>query len=385
MNIPMLDLKREYEYMKREIDDAIGKCLEHQRWILGSEVKELEEHTAGYLGVKHCVGVSSGTDALLLSLRALSLKTKGKEFFELDEEIITTPFTFVATGDTILHSGALPVFVDINPETYNLDTKKVREYVSQNASRVVGMIPVHLYGQACDMDEIMNIAKKHNLFVVEDVAQAFGGRWRGKKLGSMGSAGAFSFFPSKNLGAFGDAGAIATDDQELSELIRMLRVHGGRDKYNVNHIGYKARLDTLQAAVLLAKSKFIDEFNERRKRIAEMYHEGLKNLDGIVLPNTNDPTIIDSYHVYHQYTLRVFEGKRDALQMHLKGKGIDAMVYYPVPLHTMKVFKGRSKVFKKLEESEKAAREVLSIPMEPLMKEKEVVSVIKAIREFFNQ
>jgi dTDP-4-amino-4,6-dideoxygalactose transaminase len=234
--VPLLDLGLEYEYMKDDIDVAIKKCLGHQRWILGPEVKEFEERVSGYLGAKHCIGVSSGTEALILSLRALAIKLKGQEYFTKDDEIITTSFTFTATGDAILRSGATPVFVDIDPETYNIAPGNIEKAVSE---KTVGIIPVHLYGQSCDMDKIMTIAEGQGLFVVEDVAQAFGGMWKGKKLGSLGTAGAFSFFPSKNLGGFGDGGMVSSEDGEFVELVRMLLKHGGRDKYNVDHIGYR--------------------------------------------------------------------------------------------------------------------------------------------------
>ena len=292
--IPMLDLQLEYQYMKSDIDTAIKKCLDHQKWILGPEVEELENKIAAYLGVKHCIGASSGTEALVLSLRALAIKLKGQEYFDKTDEIITTPFTFTATGDAILRAGTTPVFVDIDPTTYNIDPANIWKYLTQNSklqtrnsANVVGIIPVHLYGQPCNMDEIMKIAKEYNLFVLEDVAQAFGGAWNGstgpalslskgspQKLGSVGTTGAFSFFPSKNLGGFGDGGMVSTNDDELAELMRMLLKHGGKDKYNVDHIGYNARLDTLQAAILLAKFKYIDEFNEKRRRIAEIYNYG---------------------------------------------------------------------------------------------------------------
>ncbi|MDI6891243.1 MAG: DegT/DnrJ/EryC1/StrS family aminotransferase, partial [Thermodesulfovibrionales bacterium] len=387
-DIPLLDLQEEYRYMLEDIDEAILKNVAQAKYILGPQVKELEDKVAEYIGVKHCVGVSSGTDALLLSLRALSIKTKGKEFFESDDEIITTPFTFVATGDTILRSGATPVFVDIDPMTYNIDPVKIRHALSSmpSADKVVGILPVHLYGQACNMDEIITIAREHNLFVVEDVAQAFGGRWKDKKLGSIGTTGTFSFFPSKNLGAFGDAGLVATNDDEIAELVRMLRVYGGRDKYNVDHIGYKARLDTLQAAILLSKFKYINEFNERRKRIAEIYNKGLKDLKGLILPSAHSSLpFATEGHVFNQYTIRLPEGKRDALKKHLKEKGIDAMVYYPLPLNKMKVFEGRCKIFQELKGSEKASREVLSLPIEPLMKEEDAFRVVEAVKEFFNK
>jgi len=382
--IPMLDLKLEYEYMKDEIDAAIRKCLEHQSWILGPEVKELEEKIANYLGVKYCIGVSSGTDALVLSLRALAIKLKNKEFFDKEDEIITTPFTFVATGDAILRSGATPVFVDIDPKTYNIDAEKIEEYIKENNSKnIVGIIPVHLYGLSCNMDKIVDIAKKYNLFIVEDVAQAFGGMWREKKLGSIGTVGCFSFFPSKNLGGYGDGGMVATNDEELAELVRMLLKHGGKDKYNVDHIGYNARLDTLQAAILLVKLKYVDEFNEKRRRIAKIYDENLKGLPDIIRP-LNLKESLPAYNVYHQYTLRVTNGKRELLRNYLKGKNIETMVYYPLPLHKMKVFDGRCEIFRELKNSELICGEVLSLPLEPLMKEEEILFVSKAIKDFFN-
>jgi dTDP-4-amino-4,6-dideoxygalactose transaminase len=378
--IPLLDLKLEYEYMKEDIDSAIKKCLEHQKWIFGPEVKELEDKIAGYIGVRHCIGISSGTEALVLSLRSLAIKLKGQEYFDKTDEIITTPFTFTATGDAILRAGATPVFVDIDPATYNIDPEKIREYLASHASRVVGMLPVHLYGQSCNMDEIMEIASEYNLFVLEDIAQAFGGMWNGKKLGSIGTAGGFSFFPSKNLGGFGDGGMVATDDDEIAGLIRMLLKHGGKDKYNVDHIGYNARLDTLQAAIVLAKFNYVDEFNERRRKVAEIYNEEFRGIDGLSIPASMN----NGHHVYHQYTVRLNNGKRDELQTFLREHGITSMVYYPVPLHQMKVFDGRCKIFDQLQESELAVREVLSLPIEPLMEKNSVMRVVSSIKKFFS-
>ena len=375
-SVPMLDLGLEYRYMKDEIDGALKKCLEHQKWILGPEVKELEERIAGYLGVKHCVGVSSGTEALVLSLRALAIKTKGKEYFDRSDLIITSPFSFTATGDAILRAGATPVFVDIDPGTFNIDARKAREYLEGGASGVVGIVPVHLYGQACDMGSLKTIAEKHGLFIVEDVAQAFGGGCRGKRLGSLGHAGAFSFFPSKNLGGFGDGGMISTNDTELAELAGMLLRHGGKDKYNVDHVGYNARLDTIQAAVLLAKMKHIDEFNEKRRGIASLYGRELEGAAGITLPGR----LPGADHVYHQYTVRVGGGKRDALQGWLGEKGIATMVYYPVALHKMRVFDGRMAISDNLNEAEKAPREVLSLPVGPLMERGAAEKVAGEIR-----
>jgi dTDP-4-amino-4,6-dideoxygalactose transaminase len=381
----MLDLRLEYEYMKEDIDAAISKCLEHQKWIFGPEIRELEEKIAEYTGVRNCIGVSSGTEALVLSLRALAIQRKGDEYFSRDDVILTSPFTFTATGDAIIRAGATPVFVDIDPETFNIDPAKIREYlVSQSqiskAQRAVGIIPVHLYGQACSMDEILEIAKEFNLFVLEDVAQAFGGMWNGKKLGSIGTAGTFSFFPSKNLGGFGDGGMIAADNDGISELVRMLLKHGGKDKYNVDHIGYNARLDTIQAAVLLAKFAYIDEFNERRAEIARMYQERLTEIKGIILPLSQS----QASHVYHQYTIRVLNGKRDDLQRYLKEKGIGSMVYYPFPLHRMRVFQDRCIASGSLAEADHAVDEVLSLPIEPLMKYSDFEYISQTIKEYFS-
>jgi len=381
--IPMLDLKREYEYMKDDIDSTIRQCLDHQQWIFGPEIKQLEDALSAHLGVAHCVGTSSGTEALVLSLRALAIKLRGQEYFDMNDEIITTPLTFTATGDAILRSGATPVFIDIDPVTYNIDPFKVREYLSQNAPRVIGIVPVHLYGRACHMDEIMDMARQYNLFVVEDVAQAFGGKWKGRNLGSMGTTGAFSFFPSKNLGGFGDGGMTSTDDDEIAEIVRMLIKHGGRDKYNVDHIGYNARLDTLQAAIILTKFKYIDDFNGRRRNIAEHYTKGLENIAGLSIPVSTSLSSV--HHVYNQYTIRVLDGKRNALQDHLKAKNISTMVYYPVPLHQMKIFQGKDrKGNPPCMNAEKAVREVLSLPVEPLQDEEDTQYVVDCIREYFS-
>ncbi|MBF0328692.1 MAG: DegT/DnrJ/EryC1/StrS family aminotransferase [Nitrospirae bacterium] len=377
----MLDLHVEYAYMKPDIDAAIQRCLAHQKWILGPEVGELESKLVEYLGVQHAVGTSSGTEALVLSLRALSIKMKGQDYFDKADEIITTPFTFTATGDAILRSGATPVFVDVDPKTYNIDVSRIRSYLKENSSKAVGIIPVHLYGQSCNMDDILEIAREYNLFVVEDAAQAFGGMWKGKKLGSIGTLGAFSFFPSKNLGGFGDAGMVSTDDSEVASIVRMLLKHGGKDKYNVDYIGYNARMDTLQAAVIGAKFRFIDEFNARRRQVAELYTEGLKDFKGIKLLEI----LAAAYHVYNQYPIGVIEGGRDELQKYLKSKGVSSMVYYPFPLHRMKVFEsGRSKAYKELLHAEQAAQSVLNLPIGPLQTRENTDYVIEAIKGYFN-
>lgn len=376
--IQMLDLRKEYEYMKREIDAAIRECLKHQQWILGPEVKQLEEAIAKYIGVKYCIGTSSGTDALVLSLRALALKMRNDEYFTREDEIITTPFTFTATGDAIIRAGATPVFIDVDEHTYNLDIVKVNKYLERYGNKVIGIVPVHLFGQGCNMTDLMMVAKKRRLFVVEDVAQAFGASWKDKKLGSYGVASAFSFFPSKNLGGYGDGGAVCTDDEEITDLVRMLTKHGGKDKYNVDHIGYNARLDTIQAAILLVKLKYVDEFNMRRRVIAKKYNAALKNVKDVMAP----AALPDAYHIYHQYTIRVLDNKRDKLMNRLKEADIATAVYYPVALHQMNLFMNKCIAIYELKVAERLVREVLSLPIEPLLKDEEIkkiVSVIKAV------
>jgi len=374
--INMLDLTRETLYIYHKIEKNMDKVIKESNFILGPEVKQLEEKTANYLGVKHCIGCSSGTDALVLSLRALAIKLKGKEYFDKTDEIITTPFTFTATGDAILRAAATPVFIDIDLDTYTIDTSKIKEYL-KTSKNVVGIIPVHLYGHPANMDEIMQIAKEYNLFVIEDVAQAFGGMWDNKKLGSIGTTGCFSFFPSKNLGGFSDGGMVSTNDDELAEVIRMLIKHGGKDKYNVDHMGYNARLDTLQAAIILAKFDIIDDFNERRRKIAKLYTETLKEIQWLKTPIEKEK----AYHVFHQYTILLKNKNREELQEKLKQKGISTMIYYPYPLHKMKVFINNGmKVYGDLQNSEFAAKNVLSLPIEPLYDEE----IINKVLESFN-
>ena len=374
-NIPMLDLKFEYLSYSEELENALLKSGVTAKYILGEEVKKLEEKIANYIGTKYAVGVSSGTDALVLSLRALAIQRKKQEYWDKEDLLITTPFTFTATGDAILRAGATPLFVDIDLDTYNINPELVEKAIKKYGKRVKGIVPVHLYGQPCNMDEITKIAKENDLFIVEDCAQSFGAKWDSKQTGSFGDTGCFSFFPSKNLGGFGDGGMITTNDEELYELITMLRKHGGKDKYNVDHIGYNARLDTLQAAVLLAKMEYINQFTEKRRKIAEVYTESLKNVDWIKTPYVQNK----AYHVFHQYTIRVLDKNRDEIQKKLKEKGIQTMVYYPVPLHKMKVFQNYGyEAYENLKNSEIASETVLSLPIEPLF-EKDIISKIAKI------
>lgn len=374
----MLDLKRQYDYMKKDIDDAISKCLNHQQWIMGPEVYDFEKNCSEFLGIKHCIGCSSGTEAIVLALRAIAI-SQGKEFFSKDDLIITTPFTFTATGDAILRSGATPVFVDIELNSFNIAPEKIKKYLENDKKkRVCGIVVVHLYGIPCNMDEICKLASEHGVFIIEDVAQAFGGKWKEKKLGTIGNAGAFSFFPSKNLGCFGDGGMVSTSDDKIAEIVRILIKHGGKDKYNVDFLGYNARLDTIQAAVLLARMKFVDEFNNRRKSIAKRYNNFLSEIKEIKTPEIKEGS------VFHQYTIRVPEEKRDTLQKFLKEKGISTMVYYPVCLHEMKLFNNRA-IFENLSSAERVSRQVISLPIDPLMTEQEQDYVIANIKEFFQK
>ena len=375
-NIPMLDLTVETIYQYMNIEKNIDNVISKSNFILGSEVKQLEQKIANYIGTKYAVGVSSGTDALVLSLRALAIHRKKQEYWNKDDLIITTPFTFTATGDVILRSGATPLFVDIDLDTYNIEPELIEKAVKKYGKKVKGIIPVHLYGQPCNMDEIMKIAKENDLFVVEDCAQSFRVKWDNKQTGSFGDTGCFSFFPSKNLGGFGDGGMITTNDEQLYELIVMLRKHGGKDKYNVVHIGYNARLDTMQAAILLAKMEYIDEFTEKRRKIAQIYNENLKEIEWLETPKVLDK----AYHVYHQYTVKIKDKNRNELQQKLKEKGIHTMTYYPVPLHKMKVFQNNGmEIFGNLENSELASNTVLSLPIELLYKN-EINNVVKEIK-----
>ena len=376
--IPLLDLQKQYQHIAGEINAVLSRVLKEARYILGPEVQELEDNIARYLGVRHCIGVASGTDALVLSLRAMALQMKGEEYFSPVDEVITTPFTFTATGGAILRAGATPVFVDLDPRTFNLDPTKLQQALTANT---VGIIPVHLYGQPCQMDTIMKMAANNGLFVLEDVAQAFGASFGGQKLGSFGTTGAFSFFPSKNLGCFGDGGMVATNDGEIAELVEMLRKHGGKDKYNVEHIGYNSRLDTLQASVLLVRLKYLDKMNELRRQIADYYHQQLQKLEVLTLPSEID----QGYHVYHQYTVRVAGEKRDHFQQELQKRGISSAVYYPFPLHLMKVFSGRSRISASLREAEQACAEVLSLPVEPLLTEEELSYVVECLKDIASE
>jgi UDP-2-acetamido-2-deoxy-ribo-hexuluronate aminotransferase len=375
IQIPLLDLKREYSFLKKDIDKELKDCFDSQAWVLGEKVSRFEEEIARYLGVKHAIGVASGTDALILSLGALAIKLKKKESFDKKDEIITTPFSFIATAEAIARCGATPVFVDINPDTFNIDPGQIKKAINKNT---VGIIPVHLYGLACDMSPILKIAKENNLFVIEDTAQSFGGMYKEKKLGSLGDLGAFSFFPSKNLGCYGDGGLVSTNDSKLAELLRVLRNHGQTKTYEASFLGYNSRLDSIQAAVLLAKLKYIDKFNRLRNKAAKQYNNGLKSIKQIQTP-VESP---ECFHSYHLYTIKV-SSNRDKLLKYLNSKAIAARIYYPHILSQMKAFSG-AKVKGDLKNTKAVLPEILTLPIHPFLKMSEISYIIKEISSFFS-
>ena len=374
MHVPILDLTRQYSTIKAEIDAAVHRVLESGHFILGPEVEAFEEEIAQYLGVKHAIGVASGTDALLLSLKALNVGP--------GDGVIVPSFTFFATAGVVANLGATPIFVDIDPKTFNIDPEKLRELVTRHLSPVTtikAVIPVHLYGQPADMDEIMAIAEEHGLYVVEDAAQAIGAEYKGQKVGTIGHLGCFSFFPTKNLGAYGDGGLVVTNDEDVAERVRMLRVHGSKPKYYHHLVGTNSRLDALQAAILRAKLPHLDEWTAARQRLASRYNELLENISGIEVPYRAP----ECTHIFHQYTIRVHDGRRDGLQKYLKEKGIDTQVYYPLPLHLQPCFRYLGYKEGDLPESERVSQEVLSLPMFPELTEEEQDYVVHCIRAFF--
>ncbi|MGE5551269.1 MAG: DegT/DnrJ/EryC1/StrS family aminotransferase [Bacteroidota bacterium] len=363
MPIPVLDLNPEIESLWPELNAAIQNVLRSTQFIMGPNVKAFEQETAAYLGVKHAIGVNSGTDALVIGLRACGIGA--------GDEVITTPFTFFATAEAVSLLGAVPVFVDIDPRTFNLDSALVEKAITQ---RTKAIIPVHLFGHAAEMDPLLDLARRHGLRIVEDVAQAFGGEYKGKKLGAIGDVGCFSFFPSKTLGAYGDGGLIATDDDSLAETARMLRVHGSKKKYYNEVIGYNSRLDEIQAAILRVKLPHLDEWNEARRKVAQTYNELLQGISEIATPYEAPY----AKHVYHQYTVRVLGGKRDQLQKLLTEAGIGTMVYYPVPVHRLPVYLDKAP---NLPVSEKYAKEVISLPNGPTLSRDTQVIVAEAIKK----
>ena len=360
MQIPMVDLGIQYRELKSEIDAAIAGVLSTTQFILGPEGRAFEEEIAGYLGAKHAIGVASGTDALQLALMAVGLGP--------GDEIITTPFTFIATAEAIGYVGATPVFVDIDPKTFNIDVEQVEEAVTEKTKAV---LPVHLFGQPADLTPIKDLCDKKGLLMIEDCAQSCGATYDGKMTGTWGDLGCYSFFPSKNLGCFGDGGLIVTDNDAFAEEARVLRNHGSRERYHHSVIGVNSRLDDLQAAILRVKLKHLDRFNEQRRKNAHRYSEKLAEL-GVIPPYEDGKGV----HVYHQYTMLV--DNREKIQKALADAGIASAVYYPIPLHKQEVFK-ETCADVSLPISEQTAERVLSLPIFPELTDEQVDLVVDVI------
>lgn len=370
MNVPLLDLKAQFQTIRDHVMSALLEVVEGQQFIMGAAVGKLETEMASFCRARFAISCASGTDALLLSLRALDLKP--------GDEVITTPFTFFATAGAIHNAGGRPVFVDIEPGTFNIDPAKVEAAVTP---RTRAIVPVHLFGQMVPMEALLPVAKRGGAALIEDAAQAVGARrridgaWR--MAGELGTTGAFSFFPSKNLGGWGDGGMIVTQDEALAARLARLRTHGGAREYSHDEVGFNSRLDTVQAAVLRAKLPHLVKWNAARRGRARCYDEGLSGIGG-VKPPVVDPS---NEHVFHQYTVRA--DRRDALQAHLKAQGIGSKVYYPGPLHLQPCFSHLGYKAGQFPESERAAREVLSLPIYPELSDAACEAVVDAIRTFF--
>ena len=359
MNIPMVDLKGQYETIKDEIDTAILQALAETRFILGPNVQAFDQEAGDYLGAKHAISCASGTDALHLALRAAGIKA--------GDQIITSAFTFIATGEAISYLGAEPVFVDIQAHSLNIDPAQIRAAITDKTRAI---LPVHLFGLPADMNEIQALADEFGLLVIEDCAQSFGSRYQGKTTGTMGCAGAFSFFPSKNLGCYGDGGMITTNDDEIAAEIRLLRNHGSSQQYHHDVIGYNSRLDELQAVILRIKLKYIDDYNRKRLAVARSYHRLLEN------SRFQTPAIADDRdHVFHQYT--VLCDDRDVVREQVLSRSVACAVYYPIPLHQQKVFADTAVA--ELPVTEATASRCLSLPIFPEMTEAQIASVCEAI------
>jgi dTDP-4-amino-4,6-dideoxygalactose transaminase len=369
MKIQMVDVKRQYLKYKDEIDTAVLQVIESGQFINGPDVQKLAEDMQNYLGVKHAIPCASGTDALQLALMALDIGP--------GDEVITTPFTFVATAETIAILGAKPVYVDIDEKTFNIDPAKIEAAITKKTKAI---IPVHLYGQTVDMDPIVDIACKHQIAVIEDAAQAVGECYKGKKVCSLGLMGCISFFPSKNLGAYGDAGMVVCQDDAIADMLRMIANHGSKTRYYHDLLGVNSRLDTIQAAILRIKLNYLDEWNRQRREHAQYYSKGLAGT-GVTTP------VIADYadHIFHQYTILVDEG-RDDLQKFLNQKEIPNAIYYPIPLHLQVAYRDKYGYRKgDFPVSEKLAEKVISLPMHPDLTQEEQDYIINTIREFLKQ
>jgi dTDP-4-amino-4,6-dideoxygalactose transaminase len=371
-NIPPVDLVRQYRLIEDEITTAVLSILNSGRYIGGAAVTDFERQFADYIGVSECVACNSGTDALYLALRALKIGE--------GDEVITSPFTFFATAEVITRVGAKPVFVDIDPTTFNLNLEQVKAAIAPNTKAI---IPVHLFGQPVNMTELMAIAAPRDLYVIEDCAQATGAQWENQQVGSIGHIGCFSFFPTKNLGACGDGGAVTTKDKDLAATVRMLREHGVQTRYCHEEIGVNSRLDAIQAAILQIKLRYLDNWNQQRQQIAATYQQLLHSLPEITLPQT----LAGGTSVWNQYTIRIGdkmtskESNRDLLRLQLQERGITTMVYYPLPLHLQPVYSQLGYQKGQLPVCEQVAREVLSLPMFPGISFEEQQQVAYCLKE----
>ncbi len=370
MKVPMLDLTEQYQTLKGEIGVALEEVMSSARFILGDNVKKLENDVAEFSHAAHSVGVANGSDALHISLLGCGVGE--------GDEVICPAFTFFATAGAIARAGATPVFVDIDAKTFNIDPAKVEEAVTNKTKAI---IPVHLYGQMADMDALKAIADKHSLAIIEDAAQSIGSEYKGKKVGELGTTATYSFFPTKNLGAYGDAGMIITNNDEVAEKMRVIRVHGSKPKYHHHILGYNSRLDELQAAILNVKFPHLTDWNKQRIEKAELY---TKLLNEQLVESVTPPYVEEhNYHIFHQYTIRV--PRRDELQDYLKEQGVATMIYYPKPLHLQPVFSELGYKEGDLPVTEKACKEAISLPMFPELKSEQQEYVIKMISQFYQK
>lgn len=365
--IPMVDLTAQYPLLREAIESGLKQALDEAKFIMGPNVSALEAETAAYLGAEHAIGVASGTDALHLALRGAGIQP--------GDEVITTPFSFIATAEAICYIGAKPVFVDIDQRTFNLDPEAVEAAITE---RTRAIIPVHLFGQPADLPALEAIAKRYSLAIVEDCAQSFGATVNGRMTGTIGVTGAFSFFPSKNLGGYGDGGLVTTNNDAMAEQIKMLRNHGSERRYYHDCVGYNSRLDELQAVILRAKLPHIDAFNRARYRVASRYSDGLKDLAGLTVPHEDGI----GQHVYHQYTLLCEDAQhREQLMAALASEDIASAIYYPVPLHQQAAFKSESATPPApLPVAESVAERCFSLPIYPELADTDIDRVIAAIR-----
>ena len=370
--IQMVDLVGQYQKIKPEVDAALQRVIDTAAFINGPEVKEFEKELAAYLGVKHVIGCANGTDALQIAMMALGLKP--------GDEVITCSFTFVATVEVVALLGITPVFADVLPGTFNIDPADIRRKITPKTKAIV---PVHLFGQTADMDAIMAIAKEHGLFVIEDDCQAIGGDYRSasgtKKSGTMGDIGTTSFFPSKNLGCYGDGGALFTDDDDMARKLRRVCNHGSDVRYYHEVIGVNSRLDSMQAAILRIKLKQLDTYAAARNKAASYYDQAFAGVPHIITPVRS----ADSTHVFHQYTLRVTGGHRDGLKKHLEANGVPAMIYYPVPCHLQNAFKSDRFPEGSLPVTEQLTHEVLSLPMSTELDNEQLAHITATVKGYF--